>query len=394
MHVAKVLHKQIEKTASIHKKRLVSLFDIVETAMQTQYVTLTGLGRRLPSTTKVKHKIKKVDRLLGNKHLQRERVEIYKQLSRRLIGKRKTPNIIIDWSPLAEGSYYYLLRASLASKGRAITIYEETYPDSKNANVKVHKDFLKTLKDILPPDCQPIIITDAGFRNSWFNQVAAQNWHWIGRVRHSTLYKATNTSIWQRVTSLHEKATEKAKQLGEVLLAKSNPLTCYFYLYKKEAKGRKKKTLLGEVCRQSTSLKCSKSGREPWLIASSMNCAANIVIKLYSKRTQIENGFRDTKNQRVGFSLNDTRTRDIKRLNILLLIVYIASIGLWFVGQCAKENKRHYQFQANTIKDRDVLSNIYLGWQVLFSASNLLTSKEIKVTLNAFINNEFEGHYE
>jgi len=125
-----------------------------------------------------------------------------------------------------------------------------------------------------------------------------------------------------------------------------------------------------------------------------MNCPANIVIKLYSKRTQIENSFRDTKNQRVGFSLNDTGTRDIERLTILLLIVYIASIGLWFIGQCAKENKRHYQFQANTIKHRDVLSNIYLGWQILFSAANLLTSKEIKATLNAFINNKFEGDYE
>jgi len=387
MHVVKLLHKQLEKTASIHKKRLASLFDIVETAMQTQYVTLTGLGRRLASSAKVKHKIKKVDRLLGNKHLQQERIEIYKQLSRRLIGKRNTPNIIVDWSPLAEGSYYYLLRASLASKGRAITIYEECYPDSKNANVKVHKAFLKTLENILPADCQPIIITDAGFRNSWFNQVEAQNWHWIGRVRHSTLYKASNTPLWQRVTSLHEKATEKAKQLGEVLLAKSNPLTCYFYLYKKEAKGRKKKTLLGEECRQSTSLKCAKSGREPWLIASSMNSPANIIIKFYGKRTQIENSFRDTKNQRVGFSLNDTGTRNIERLNILLLIIYIASIGLWFIGQCAKENKRHYQFQANTIKHRDVLSNIYLGWQILFSTVNFLTKKEINDTLRKFVHN-------
>lgn len=390
MHVVKLLHKQLQKTASIHKKRLASLFDIVETAMQTQYVTLTGLGRRLPSSTAIKHKIKKVDRLLGNKHLQEERIEIYKQLSRRLIGKRKTPHIIVDWSPLAEGSYYYFLRASIATKGRAITLYEECHPDSKNANVKVHKAFLKTLKDVLPVHCQPTIITDAGFRNSWFNQVEAHHWHWVGRVRHNTLYQALNTTCWQRITTLHAKATGKAKQLGQVLLARSNPLTCYFYLYKKEPKGRKKKTLLGKACRQSTSLKCAKRGREPWLIASSMNSPANIIIKLYGKRTQIENSFRDTKNQRVGFSLNDTGTRNIERLNILLLIVYIASIGLWFIGQCAKENKRQYPFQANTIKHRDVLSNIYLGWQILFSCSDLLTRREINDTLRKFINNNGE----
>ena len=387
MHVSKLLHKQLEKTCHIHKKRLSCLFEIVETAMKTQYVTLTGLGRRLPSLIKTKHKIKKVDRLLGNKHLQQERIEIYRQLSRRLIGKRKTPNIIVDWSPLAEGSYYYLLRASLASKGRAITIYEECHPDSKNANTKVHYAFLETLKYILPLHCQPILISDAGFRNSWFNMVDNHGWHWIGRIRHNTFYQAINAPCWKRITSLHAKATGKAKQLGQVLLARSNPLSCYFYLHKKEAKGRKKKTLLGKVCRQSTSLKCAKRGREPWLIASSMDRSANTIIKLYGKRTQIENSFRDTKNQRVGFSLNDTGTRNIERLNILLLIVYIASIGLWFIGQCAKENKRHYQFQANTIKHRDVLSNIYLGWQILFSTANFLTKKEINDTLRKFVHN-------
>ncbi len=185
------------------------------------------------------------------------------------------------------------------------------------------------------------------------------------------------------------KATDKAKQLGSVLLARDNPLSCYFYLYKKEAKGRKKKTLLGKVCQQLTRLKCAKRGREPGLIASSMDSPANIIIKLYGKRTQIENSFRDTKNQRIGFSLNDTGTRNIERLNILLLIVYIASMGLWFIGQCAKENKRHYQFQANTIKHRDVLSTIYLGWQILFSAADLLTGREINDTLRRFVNNDY-----
>ena len=54
MHVVKLSHKQLEKTASIHKKRLASLFDVVETAIQTQYVTLTGLGRRLAFSAKIK----------------------------------------------------------------------------------------------------------------------------------------------------------------------------------------------------------------------------------------------------------------------------------------------------------------------------------------------------
>jgi len=51
----------------------------------------------------------------------------------------------------------------------------------------------------------------------------------------------------------------------------------------------------------------------------------NEITAIYSQRTEIENSFRDTKNLRVGFSLNDIGTRQIKRLNILLLSVFIVS---------------------------------------------------------------------
>lgn len=255
MHVSKLLHKQLEKTCHIHKKRLSCLFEVVETAMQTQYVTLTGLGRRLPSLIKTKHKIKKVDRLLGNRHLQKERIDIYKHLARFIIKKEKSPLIIVDWSPLAEGSYYYLIRASVPTKGRAITLYEECHRDTDHTNRKIHQSFLNTIKTILPENCRPIIITDAGFRNSWFRLVESLHWHWVGRVRHNSLYKAENKDTWLRVKSLHALATGKAQHFGEVILARANPLTCYFYLYKKYPKGRKKVNLLGQPCRQSTSLK-------------------------------------------------------------------------------------------------------------------------------------------
>lgn len=385
MHAVKLLHKHLKKTCSIHKKRLNCLFDIVETAMTSQYVTLTGLGRRLPGSGLIKHKIKKVDRLLGNKHLQNERIEIIKHLVRYLIKKQKTPKIIIDWSPLAD--HYYLLRASIPARGRSITIYEQSYYYTEQTNKKAHRKFLKILKNILPRDCRPVIITDAGFRNSWFKMVELLDWDWIGRVRNKTLYRELNSNKWLYIKLLYPVATGRAAQYGQVIMAKSNPMSCFFYLYKKKAKDRKKITLQGKVCRQSTSLKCAKREREPWLIASSLSMPANEMIQLYSKRTQIENSFRDTKNQRVGFSLNDTGTKNIERLNILLLIIFIASIGLWLIGQCAKENKYQYQFQANSNKNRDVLSNIYLGWQILFSFSSLLSSKQLKQTLDNFIKN-------
>ncbi|WP_427901927.1 hypothetical protein [Motilimonas cestriensis] len=35
----------------------------------------------------------------------------------------------------------------------------------------------------MPPSCTPILITDAGYRNTWFRQVEALGWYWLGRLR-------------------------------------------------------------------------------------------------------------------------------------------------------------------------------------------------------------------
>ncbi len=65
----------------------------------------------------------------------------------------------------------YILRASMALKGRGLVIYQKTYPIELENSPKVHLDFLKELKKILPFNCRPILVTDAGFRCPWFKRV-------------------------------------------------------------------------------------------------------------------------------------------------------------------------------------------------------------------------------
>jgi len=47
-----------------------------------------------------KHAIKRVDRLLGNRHLQTERSLFYWVMLRTLLGSLKHPLILVDWSPI------------------------------------------------------------------------------------------------------------------------------------------------------------------------------------------------------------------------------------------------------------------------------------------------------
>lgn len=84
---------------------------------------------------------------------------------------------------------------------------------------------------------------------------------------------------------------------------------------------------------------------------------------------------------RVGFSLSDSKTKDTDRFNSLLLIIAIATLGLWLIGAVAKQKNMQYQFQANTIRSRDVLSNVFLGWQVIHHLGNYFTKKELLIAL-------------
>ena len=79
---------------------------------------------------------------------------------------------------------------------------------------------------------------------------------------------------------------------------------------------------------------------------------------------QIEESFRDLKSPAYGLALRHNRTRCTKRIDILLLMALMAEIIMWWNGLIAMPAKWHYDFQANTIKHRRVLSIPRLGKEV------------------------------
>ena len=102
----------------------------------------------------------------------------------------KHPVIAVDWSDLDRYKGHFLLRAALVVKGRPITLYQEVHAKKTHANAKTHREFLEILHPLIPKHCQPIIVTDAGFKSPWLSEVRALGWHFVGRVR-----KPHNTSL-------------------------------------------------------------------------------------------------------------------------------------------------------------------------------------------------------
>jgi hypothetical protein len=86
MHTLPVLQKFFaESFPEIHVKRREALAGAVDAISQGAAATVTSMGRRLRSITRIKRRIKRMDRLIGNPQLSAERKRFYHVITRRLI---------------------------------------------------------------------------------------------------------------------------------------------------------------------------------------------------------------------------------------------------------------------------------------------------------------------
>ena len=382
MHAIKMLHQNVTKSCPhIHTTRLTALLDVVEALVRGQALTVTKLGRHLPRDISMKYGIKQSDRLIGNPRLYEERRVIYQAVAHGLIGAAQRPLILIDWSDYTHDRSHLLLRASVPVGGRALTVYEEVHPGHCYGNTKIEKRFLETLQTILPDTCVPIVVTDAGFKGTWFKAVLQQGWDFIGRLPKSLLYREEPQGEWFKCQELFRRASRKARYEGEVELVRSNPLTCHLYHYHRPRRGRHKITQYGRKARSKHSRKNAQREASPWILASSLGpeeATATQVIQRYRTRMQIEEGFRDIKNQRTGFSLTETRSRSLERLSNLLLVGMLATWVVWLMGRLAEEKQWHLHYQANTVKTYRVLSLFYLGCLLVVQGQCQFTQSELK----------------
>ncbi|SQH74098.1 transposase [Shewanella benthica] len=363
MNAKQVLSKCLSLvTPLMHKTRRQSLFSAIESSMNGGSLSITGLGRDIDSNALEKHKIKRVDRLCSNTKLHRDIKLIYTRMAYLLVSKMPQPIIHIDWSDLDEPKQNFLIRASLAAQGRSLTLYEEIHPLNRKEKPKTHLLFMTKLKAMLPDDCQPIIVTDAGFRIPWFKQVLSLGWDYVGRVRNRTHCKKVAESEWAPIKKLYGLASSRSKTLGTFYMGEKVSFKTRLVIFKRKPKGRKDKNAMGDGARKSKSSRASaEREKEPWLLATSLcesTDTAKRAIKIYATRMQIEESFRDVK---TGLKMNDSGTRIANKLGVLLLIACLSQFVLYLLGLAVKAADKHRQYQANSIKHRNVLSNQFIG---------------------------------
>lgn len=376
MQLLQLLHKMFQKELpNIHKIRLESLMGAVKTLVCFNKLSLTALGRNYSNRATMRSNIRKMDRLLANKHLLTERFSFYKYLAQRLAPKNSNMLIQIDWSCMSATTNIYLLRASLCMPGRSIVIYEESHPKKGENNHSIHKKFLDRLKMLLPASATPVIITDAGFRGPWFAYVLELGWHFVGRLRNKNLVYLHSTKKWQLSSSFFKTANKIPRWLGTGFLTEANKVPVKLISYKGKQKDRHKLNKNKKCSRSSRSKRHSTANKEPWVLVTSLAYShriANKVVKIYRQRMQIEENFRDTKCTKYGFGLNDSLSRSADRMNILLLIAAIATFASWLACIHIRQAGQASNFQSQSAKNKGMLSSVFLGREALKRPLKLL----------------------
>lgn len=367
MHAIGLLSQWLAEHSVIkHRARREALLKLVQALLSGGKLSLTQLGRHRAGAAYPKHQIKAADRLLGNVHLYRERQRIYGALAQTVLAGIQRPVILVDWSDTDPSQRWYLLKAAVAVRGRALSIYEKVYPLKDYGSAKAHCEFLQTLKTILPDGCQPTLVTDAGFRGPWFKAVEAQGWNWVGRILSNIKYYREDLGRWQSTRTLYTQATARIRHLGEVQL--SSQLRYRFRLYLVRAY----KPRVGRPSRQrlqgGSARRHRRTHRMPWLLATSIRHepgSSRRIKQLYEQRMQIEETFRDTKSHRWGLGLRYARCSSPRRLEVLLLIAALATLLLWLIGMYGRTLDWARRLQANTEVRKPVLSIVFMGQQLL-----------------------------
>ena len=268
MHVRLLSRWLSDRKVIGHAARADALTRAVGALLKGGRLSLSGIGRSMPGSAYVKHHIKAVDRLLANRHLYRERNGIFRAIGRTLLAGNKSPVIVVDWSDFEHGRKCVMLKAAVPVGGRAITLYERVFPMKRYNSPSAHREFLATLRSILPSRCRPIIITDAGFRGPWFREVESHGWDWIGRLRNGLNYYSEKSGAWHSIASLCQKATSTTRFIGDVSLGKmrqSYRARLYLVRANQRPAGQKR-----PKSRQRNPKKHRRRHGDPWLLATSL----------------------------------------------------------------------------------------------------------------------------
>lgn len=321
----------------MRQSRRKTLAGIVEGAMRMQGTGVLALGRAMSGETRAKHRIKRVDRFLGNTRV--ESAALFEALFKACCPPTGELVVLVDWT---DRHWCQQLVMAMPRNGRALPFLCITIPKSEvkgeqeGAMIEAETRAMQMFAGFCPAGRTPIIIADRGFGNTrWLQESQKRGWYFV-----------------QRLASNHYVEVEGyIGILGELGIRKGSPAKEWGWGTLGEKHWGKIRLITARA----------RKADEPWNIVTNMDfLTPQEITGLYAKRFWIEEMFRDLKNRELGLGMDRVCLSTTGRFDRHFLILALAYIFLCAFGAVAEVARFADQLKANTVKRR-VLSLAKIG---------------------------------
>jgi len=322
------LRRMVERIFSggLHHKQVTSLGMLAVGVLHASVLGVAAVGTAMARAfAKIpKHGIKQLDRYLSNRKVRL--LDIWTHLIPVLAGPRRRLLISMDWTEFDADDHSTLGLAMITRGKRTIPLVWVTVKKStlKGRQKSWERMALMALLAAVPKTIQVIIVADRGFGDvqqyDFINDVLGFDFVIRYRQQIHVMYRGAMTP-----------SSALVPRRGQVRVIRDTRVT-----HSKEG--------------PYTVVLCKASGmKAPWCLATSLQqTTGREVVRIYSRRFQCEETFRDLKDRRYGYGLRFTRIKDAGRRDRFILLFALTYILQTVVGVGSERLGLDKELRANT----------------------------------------------
>jgi Transposase DDE domain len=275
-----------------------------------------------------KYGIKQFDRYLSNDKISFGIV--FEEWVPRIVGARQEIVVALDWTEHALDGHSTIAISMVTRHGRATPLVWHTVETSKlkDRRASYEDGALMRLANALPASVRVTVLADRGFGDTELYEFLDKGIRFDFVIRFRGCIKVTSVDGDCRAAHAWVPVSGKPRRLLNARLT-----------------GRRRPVAAVVVAHD-------RGMKEPWCLATSRKDTAQRIVALYSRRFQIEENFRDTKDRRFGLGLYDTRIGAVGRRDRMLLVIAIAVVIATLLGAAGEELGLDRLLRANTAKKR------------------------------------------
>ena len=316
---------------ALHHKQTLSVTMLTYAVVCADRLGVAAVGEALAQAngTKRKHGTKQVDRFLSNEKTSCRR--LFEPYVRMLLGQSGWIPITIDWTDF-DGDNHTTICVSLltgSKRGLPLVWLSVDKAELKDMQKEYERRVLRLLAEVLGDRCPDVVLlADRGFGDVDFYRFLEDELGFRFIVRYKEgIYTSLDGWLYPAIDLVPKNGRVKVVRDTYVTGAERGPYTVVLY----KAAGMK----------------------DAWCLATNIDdCSGRVIVNLYARRFECEEGFRDLKDRRYGYGLSSVRISDCARRDKLLMLFALAYVVLTLFGAASEYLGLDRTIRANTETSR------------------------------------------